>query len=864
MRLACPGLFSWLEKKATIVTPTPLLSSAAAHQVAMHRIREGRESWERTPIYSVDAWLVACWQQARYAADAPLLLSPSQELALWQSIVEDAHPRLFDPNAAARLARRAARLVSEWSIPAESDAWNDHEDGQQFHAWLTQVRAECREQGWCTRADLLRLLPKWIEQGVCGREPIVFAAFEVSIPPALERVKLALGSAAHGEPAAKPLRNPAHPAKSFDNFSDELEHAARVARAAFEQDPARSIAVFVTDLREHRALVHRIFEDVFYPSRPLRAEREHSAFHVAAGAPLVEQPIVANALLLLELAQPRIDHAKAGAILRSPFISGAFAERNARALADLDLRKRRDLEVSFRDLEAASRTCPALMRVWAATEGVLSKMPKRADLPVWSEFISDLLGACGWPGDAALSVLEEQTIEQWKDALSSLASLGLVSPRLSYNAALAHLRRLLTAPGPEIGDWFSPVQILDASDAAGLEFDQAIVTGLSDETWPPANEISPLIPWRLQRAYAMPSTTAQGARAERERLTQALFQSAPFVLATYSGRLSPVAERYTRPNDAEVLLWRGKQARQSFAPVSLEEADDSRAPAFESREPARGGTSLIRAQSLCPFRAFAEYRLRASAPEDACFGFDARDRGGFVHAALRLVWRELQSQGRLRAIPEDELRAIVSESVTQAVADDRSSALHHLASSAERERLEALIVEWLRLERGRKQSFTVETVEEERYYEVPGLRLRLRVDRVDRLQNGSVLLIDYKSGQQTRNKLLCPRPPEPQLLIYAAASGDNVDGVFFGELKPRAPRAVGFSREKHFDGSSVTVLKNGWDAFREESSIEVERLAKEFVSGYAAVDPLNGACQYCRIKPLCRVNETGGGDEEQE
>jgi ATP-dependent helicase/nuclease subunit B len=157
----------------------------------------------------------------------------------------------------------------------------------------------------------------------------------------------------------------------------------------------------------------------------------------------------------------------------------------------------------------------------------------------------------------------------------------------------------------------------------------------------------------------------------------------------------------------------------------------------------------------------------------------------------------------------------------------------------------------------------VETIEQECIYEVPGLRLRLRVDRMDRLANGKVLLIDYKSGKQTRNKLNCPRPQEPQLLVYAAAAGHDVDGVLFGELTPRDPRAVGFSRERHFGGQSVTIIKD-WNRFLAEAEIEVERLANEFVAGYAAVDPLPGACEYCQIKPLCRVRESGAEEPNEE
>jgi probable DNA repair protein len=875
MRLACPGLFSWFEKKAIIVTPSPLLAAVATQQAAAYHLEKGRESFERAPIYSIDAWLTARWQEARYAADVPLLLSPSQERALWQTIIEQEQPGLFDPSAAAGLARRAATLLAQWHIPSEGDLWRDHEDGRQFQMWLQLFRGRCQREGWITRADLWRMVPAWITAGVCSRELTVFAAFEETTP-ALERVKHSLGSAAFIEPARLKQSPGRARVKSFSSFREELEYAARVARAALERDPKQSIAVFVPGLSAQRPLVERIFEQVLYPTRSMRfapthvAGAEHySAFHITASTPLGEHPIAANALLLAELARPRIHHAEAAAILRSPFLSGAAAERSARAMADLDLRRRRELDVTMRELEAASSACPLLTPVWSAVRRVLRKRPKQAELPVWSEFIRDLLQAAGWPGDMPLTAEEQKAVEQWNETLSSLAALGLVSNRLTYDAALAHLRRLLSRAGLEHGDWFSPVQILDAEDCSALAFDSAIITGLSDETWPPAIEPSPLVPFRLQRAHDVPATSPESILETRQRLTGNLFQSASQSVITYSGHLSPIAGKFVDTQEidtpkVDIPVWLGKMPRQSFAPAALDERDDTNAPPYMAREIARGGTGLIKAQSLCPFRAFAEYRLEAKAPEDACFGFDARDRGGFVHRALQLIWQELGDQNQLRSTPDDHLRAIVQDAVSQAVADDASSPLHRLTSSAERERLERLLLDWLRLERTRKQPFTVETVEQERYYEIPGLRLKLRVDRIDRLKNGKVLLIDYKSGKQSRKKLECPRPHEPQLLVYAAATGEDVDGVFFGELKPRELRVVGFSREKHFDSPSVTVMRDGWDAFLRRSEDEVERIAGEFVRGHAAVDPLRGACEYCGIRPLCRVNESPAPELEEE
>ena len=314
------------------------------------------------------------------------------------------------------------------------------------------------------------------------------------------------------------------------------------------------------------------------------------------------------------------------------------------------------------------------------------------------------------------------------------------------------------------------------------------------------------------------------------------------------------------------ILWPGKATWQSFKPVLLEEQIDVQAPPFVSDSTARGGSGLIKSQSLCPFRAFAEYRLASGSLEEGCLGFDVRDRGGHLHSVLEFVWQKLGSLDNLRSTPPAELEKLVQDAALQAVTP-KTSSFGKIASLVEIERLKQVTLDWLAIERERQQPFTVETVEGEQYAELGGLKLRLRIDRVDRLGSGGLVLIDYKSGEQKRKKLECPRPEEPQLLVYAAGVGDQVEGIVFAQLKRDDPRPVGVTRERHFKTwRTVDVLGRGWDTRMEESRSEVERIAAQFKSGYAAVDPKTRAvCSYCAQTPLCRIHELrseSDGEEE--
>jgi RecB family exonuclease len=372
-----------------------------------------------------------------------------------------------------------------------------------------------------------------------------------------------------------------------------------------------------------------------------------------------------------------------------------------------------------------------------------------------------------------------------------------------------------------------------------------------------------LVPFTLQRLHRVPGSTPQGAREERLRATHALFRSAADLLVTFHERLSSIAESYVSEKHADPDIWDGRLPQESFPLAALEQISDVSAPPFAAKDEMRGGTGIIKAQSQCPFRAFAEYRLKAGSPEEASFGFDARERGGFVHKALENVWKKLESQDKLRKTSPEDLRLLVRDAIANAVQLKDAGPLHQLSVGTERERLEELILEWLRLESARSAPFTVEQTEQQQKFEVPGLSLTLRVDRIDRLNNGKLVLIDYKSGKQSRPKLSGVRPAEPQLLVYAASAASPVDGIFFGQVKPREVKAVGFSSSRHFSGQTAEVKKD-WDTYIAASRDAVEALARDFVSGVAAVDPIKGACEYCGSKPFCRINERGAAEEEEE
>lgn len=867
MRCLSDDALKLLSAGWTVVCSSPLLVATVSRQFIDDQLRSKHGSWDRPPVLSAHAWLTNLWRERRYRdSTTPTLLSTAQELLLWQQVIERDGVRLLDLAATARAARRASLSLAQYGVPVKDGRWQTHHDAERFSNWLAEVRRRCETENWITMAGLWRVSPDGLRAVRHDSVRLLLVGFEPPFPAirrAIEAIEVGGGKVSLAEPLEA---HAAVQARSCDSFDQEWEEAARWARQ-WAEDGAQSLGVIVPGLAERRKQVIRVFDDVFSPSHLLsvlhQPDEPQSLIHLDHADPLRDHPVIAAALLVLDLAADQIPISHASAFLRSPFIAGAKEEIYLRAAADLEMRRYRDLEVGLRELERAAKNAPVALKLCYKIGRFLATKPDSTEFPHWARFIAELLKLAGWPGDTELRSSERQVFDDWQKALGTLAELGLVSGPVPWGVALAQLRRLLTAEQPQAANAGSPVQILDPREASGIQFDHLWITGLSHDNWQFRIDSSPFIPRSLQVEFAMPGDTVSSRRMQEALAQKALLRAAPDVVASYSGTPLPILagsiDKSSLPRWDSPLFKSSRLITDSVTSIV-----DTQAPAPKATH-LGGGTSLIKDQSSCPFRAFAKARLEAGGPEDGTFGFDPRERGSFLHRVFEAVWIQLETQHRLKQTPPEELEAIVDTAIATALSRRTSdSEFHRELTEAERLRLKAVTLEWLEVDKRRTQPFRVVQIEEERSFDLNGVNIRLRMDRVDRLETGKLLLIDYKGGKQDGRSLKGDRPKEPQLLVYAASLGREVDGVLFAQVKPRSVELIGVTREKHLETNKVEVLGGAWEAQCNQWRETVGHLAEEFRSGFAAVSPGPKACEFCEFKPLCRIQEArsneGGED----
>lgn len=881
-----PLLLERLAAGETLLTGNVRLAQTLTRAYHQARHEQGESVWESPDILSWQAWLGRAFSEARVAhagLTPATLLNDAQEQMLWEQVVIEleGRERLLQIHAAARQAREAWRTVQAWRLPWPFPAALLSEDSRAFSAWAAAFHARCHDARLLEPARLADALAgAWREQPPSPAPRLILAGFDELTPRQHSLLRVIENAGGAVEMLEAPSRANQAVSLACDDRAGEYLLAARWARARLQDRPGARIGVIVPELQSRLGEIERVFEAVMTPgaSSPAGA----LPFNISLGRPLAAQPLVADALLLLDMSSrtTRWPLEELSRLLRSPFILAGTSEAAARAILDVELRETGHAEISLNPLiTRLSRNgrCASFTAMLLAWRGALDKLPTRQSFGRWSMELNGLLKQLGWPGERPIDSHEHQAMQAWGDVLAGMARLDAVSGQVGLNEAVARLRALAAERVFQPESAPAPVQIMGVLEAAGQSFDYLWISGLHDGVWPPPPRPNPFIPYRLQREYGVPHASAERELDFTQRVTRRLLASAPELVLSYplregeqdlspSGLLAEIAA--ARPE--QLACW--PDALYSdvlIGAATLESFDDPKGPALARDELAEGGVGLFKAQSQCPFQAFARYRLHArplSWPEP---GLDAAERGSLVHGVLQYFWSQTGDHASLCALDADRLGELVEWAANRALREHRrlplDSPLPPLLN-VERQRLTRLALDWLQIEKQRAP-FQVAAVEQNQSCGVGGIRISGRVDRLDRLGNGDLLLIDYKTGRCNPRHWFDTRPEEPQLPLYAVTAPQAVNGVAYAQLRPGDMRLQGVADQEGI-ASGIKAVEDGkqiegvvdWACLLEHWRGVLNTLGEEYRAGYAEVAPLAypRTCAYCPYGNFCRIDERNG------
>jgi probable DNA repair protein len=860
----------------TVITPNRRLAQALGAEFDRGQLAASRAAWETADVLPYTAFVERLYDDALYselASGLPLLLTPEQEQGLWEERVSGSASgaALLAAAETAALARDAWELAHAWDLLDRLDGALPDDDVTAFVGW-SRAYAERTDHAHLTdRARLPDVVGRtlghpWV------RKPklLVLYGFDI-VTPQQRSLLVALADAGVELASCRTPRRESQAVRiAAVDARDEMRRAAHWARARLEANPDARIAIVVPDLAARKDALRRALAQTLDPGGVASVP----PFNISLGDPLTSYPLVAHALAALELGGREIDFERASLVIRSPFIALGDAEFAVRARVDARLRRRAEPQMTLDRLVRQGDAAPGLAPILEAYAGFRKHRLFGAQSPGdWARAFSDALTLLGFPGERTLDSSEYQTLKKWHEVVARFAGLDRIVEKMGFAEALGRLRRMAAGTIFQPESPAVPIQVLGVLEAAGMVFDHLWVMGLSDEAWPMPARANPFLPLQLQRRAGVPNASPGSALQLGQRLTMEWLSGAAEVVLSHPRRevdqdlaASPLVAHVTEaaPDGPEYATWRAAIHRAA----KVERLVDARAPGFAADQPARGGARLIKNQAACPFRAFAVHRLGAESIESPHAGLDARERGVLLHRMLAAVWSGLRTKQALQALTGAALEALLARAADETIDGERHrrpATLSGRFADIERARLVRLAKGWLDHERARND-FTVLEVEGRRTVAVGPLTLELRLDRVDETADGARIVIDYKTGQTSLRSIFPPRPDEPQLPLYVIGAEPGATAAAFAQVSADGMRFVGLAREAGaLPGVKTPGDAGGQPGWAEQVAswrAELERLAGEFASGHAAVDPKQRpqTCRECDLQPLCRVHER---DEQQ-
>jgi len=862
-------MYGWLHDAiaggAEVVTASRRL--ARELQLAYDRLHQARgtRAWCTAPVLSWNDWLAARLDAAEFSRQLPLRINHNASALLWERCLrERIDDGLSNFASLVRQAQDSWQRLNDWRIPLEKlSDYSRSYDQQLFLLTAGSYQRLLGQRDWIDNAGVAGAVTGLFEaHALPVPRALIVAGFD-RLTPANEQLFQVLRDQGCDvrEPAAGESERNIR-LTSFPDAAAELRAVGSWARAQLSDNAALRIAIVRAGLETHADEVARLVREGLACGWQYGDEAHRSAVNISYGRRLADYPAVAVALLYLQWLRTGLTTREVSVLLRSRL--SAAEDTAGRSRLELRLRRMPERCWTPSSLVAAlrgpdhSEDSQRWLKSIEQLVAMRRRMPRSASPAEWAQQIDALLAAVAWPGDAVADSEEFQLLNRWRSLLNEFAALDLVVPKMTFAEAVRRISTLAAECVFQPQSAGALVDVLGALEAAGMEFDAVWISGLDANQWPPAGNPSVLIPRSLQREFGMTDATPGDTLGFARSVFDRLIASAGEVMLSWaeSGQdtelvPSPLLDPYLGCDVGGVADpgWHAGSLQDSQRMGAVMQDP---APAIRADEIVAGGAYTVQRQVTEPFSAFAHGRLRVKELTAIETGLPAHLRGSLVHDALHALYADNPTLKVLQAWQDRELDERISAALDAAIrrhtlhADVKQQRLLQL----EHARLERLLRRFIELERARPV-FSVAGVETSIELERHGIRLDLRVDRIDRQADGALLVLDYKTGRPKNLLNRDGNPADLQLVVYASALGDRVAGLALVNIDSREITYKGAG--SHFDKNPQQLA--AWHKRLTAWEAQVDDALRAVATGDARINVLQTASEGRPLNILSRLEE---------
>lgn len=847
---------------------------------SLYKEKIEKKSIKIPPVHSIIRWLIKEYEEFCMVSESNenySVLNGIEEKILWKKIIQkDLKEQKFQKKQIESITKKvisADKIIKEYKIKnSELKDYEFSDEEKKFNKWLNQFKSHCKQKSLICKLSFIEFfIEKQIEHNIIKNEELLLVGFD------------------NRNPLYENLINVLDKTNSLRDYEYKKEEIKRLQEIECEdaEDEIKEIILWIKQNLKKKLLIISPALNKYQIKLQNELDRQiqpdiyneynkKNIYNSNLQRPLSKEPIVTAAINLLKLNNSHQTNLKNffESLMFNNWIDAAGyndREQLANYINDKKIPKitinliikliKNDVKVKHLNLDSLESTL-ALIRKNQTLWGNKKTITEWVSLTeqYWKEIkifkINNLLS------------FENNNIDDLIKSLNQVSNNQIIDELSTFEE---YLEILLT----QLESWPAPTE-KDSSyiDINGFEenqikkYDAIWLMNMNTNYCPGKRDFNPFIPKILQKKYHI-YDEVYTKKIDAIRLNR-LKNFSTDITISYSMKDGETTLFRTRGYfQDDINHEKSSSKKNEIKSNDCEEIEDHIAPEILGSEiSVSGGFRSLENYNVCPAWAFYEDRLHASSfYEDIQDEISKIDRGILFHEFLEMFWKEYKNSTNLTKMSEKVLQQNIDTLINQVMLTFKGSKPYLTPRQIQLESnyFKNIAYQWLSFEKTNRPSFKVIESEEKYKIIIDRITFNVKIDRIDEYEDGSRLLIDYKTGnEKSISKWTKPPISSLQMPIYITFTGiDNISAAGIGYIHNRNVKLVGLSMygqdpidAELKDCSLSKKDEEQWQNLINSWHKEIYELASGYLSGDARVTfKKENDVKYCAVKPLLRLAE---------
>lgn len=843
-----------LHQNSVIVTPNARLTKSLIERIAT--LQETKECWPTPSIQPFNNYLKHIWQQynsTNFESEPRTILSDFEDDYLWlKCINEKQQHTLHSPNLALNI-KQAWGNCKDWMVEPLSSKFHLNPETLFFKNSVEKYLQKKKNK--LQTKELFAEITQLLQQKKIPL-PIsfIFALFD-EFTPAQQHL---IDTIAQYYPDTQLclFNDPSPPDQKIYRVAcvDEEKEIKVVTQWLHQKShnaPSKTIAVVAPQLQNIRDKLERQLLSYFKPEE----------FNISLGKSLNTYELSYTCLAILTIANKYISQDTLHCLAYSSYIKDGHKEKLLRGKIFQKINKLSEPFYSRKQILNGFENT-SLKHALKNSIKLLSEN-KQQSFSHWLTTFEKVLAEMGFPGEHSLSSEEYQIhnrlMQLLKDLKKHIDDPTPCELRSALEILQWNLNKVIFQPQALPS---TKIHILGWLEALGLPFDAIWIMGVDEKTLPQKLNPSPFIPFEIQHSLQMPHASEQRENVLTDKHIQRLSKQSSEIIFSHAIEVDGAERQICQPclqfNEIklnEIVMVQSQQ----FTEFTTSYSPNYQIP-FNNKGVTKGGSYLLKEQAQCPFRAFTKFRLSINDTPAKTIGLTPLEKGVLLHSTLENLWQKLQCQKKLVELDENnQLIELIEETIDSTLSSLKKKkpyTFQSLFTQLEKNRLKRIVAKYLTQE-VQRTPFQIYKLEYQTDFQIESATLSLRIDRIDQTEDGSLVAIDYKTGQTSISEWFEDRLLEPQLPMYAL-SEQNISSLLYAQLHQRAIQNKGITNEAAMASSTIHDIAKYDIQWEEQKKVWYEKISsllREFLVGNTRPTPhKKNLCDRCQYSNLCGLN----------